>query len=538
VGLSHRQILTILSGLMLGMFLASLDQTIVSTAIRTIADDLHGLNQQAWTTTAYLITSTIATPLYGKLSDIYGRKPFFLAAITVFVVGSVMCTFSTSMVELAAFRALQGIGAGGLMSLALAIIGDIVPPRERARYQGYILAVFATSSVAGPLVGGFLAGTSSILGIAGWRWVFLVNVPIGIVALFVVARVLNVPHTRREHRIDWWGALTIVLGVVPLLLVAEQGQSWGWLSGGAVACYLIGIAGIVAWVLVENRMGDEALIPMRLFRNNVFSRTSLLSLIVGMVMFGGLLMIPQYLQIVKGASPTRSGLEMLPLMLGMMAASITAGQFTSRTGRYKIFPVVGTALMCGTMLLFHFEVQWNTPLPRTMAFMALMGIGLGLTMQTLVLSVQNAVPPQDMGTATASATFFRQLGGTAGTAIFLSVLFSTVGGKITSAIHRAQTHADFQAALKAHPHAISPEAAKSVVTDSSFLNKLDPALAAPFKQGFADSMHLVFLIVAGVALLAFLLMLTIKEVPLRRLSGAQARAQAEAEAAAAAAKEL
>ena len=538
VGLSHRQILTILSGLMLGMFLASLDQTIVSTAIRTIADDLHGLNQQAWTTTAYLITSTIATPLYGKLSDIYGRKPFFLAAITVFVVGSVMCTFSTSMVELAAFRAFQGIGAGGLMSLALAIIGDIVPPRERARYQGYILAVFATSSVAGPLVGGFLAGTSSILGIAGWRWVFLVNVPIGIVALFVVARVLNVPHTRREHRIDWWGALTIVLGVVPLLLVAEQGQSWGWLSGGAVACYLIGIAGIVAWVLVENRMGDEALIPMRLFRNNVFSRTSLLSLIVGMVMFGGLLMIPQYLQIVKGASPTRSGLEMLPLMLGMMAASITAGQFTSRTGRYKIFPVVGTALMCGTMLLFHFEVQWNTPLPRTMAFMALMGIGLGLTMQTLVLSVQNAVPPQDMGTATASATFFRQLGGTAGTAIFLSVLFSTVGGKITSAIHRAQTHADFQAALKAHPHAISPEAAKSVVTDSSFLNKLDPALAAPFKQGFADSMHLVFLIVAGVALLAFLLMLTIKEVPLRRLSGAQARAQAEAEAAAAAAKEL
>jgi predicted MFS family arabinose efflux permease len=280
-------------------------------------------------------------------------------------------------------------------------------------------------------------------------------------------------------------------------------------------------------------MGDEALIPMRLFRNNVFSRTSLLSLIVGMVMFGGLLMIPQYLQIVKGASPTRSGLEMLPLMLGMMVASITAGQITSRTGRYKLFPVIGTLLMCGTMLLFHFEVQWDTPLPPTMAYMALMGIGLGLTMQTLVLSVQNAVPPQDMGTATASATFFRQLGGTAGTAIFLSVLFSTVGSKITAAIHRAQSHPDFQAALKANPHALSPTAAQSVVTDSSFLKKLDPVLAAPFKQGFADSMHLVFIIVAGVALLAFLLMLTIKEVPLRRLSGAQARAQAEAEAAAA-----
>ncbi|WP_200823223.1 MDR family MFS transporter [Actinacidiphila yanglinensis] len=518
---------------MLGMFLAALDQTIVSTAIRTIADDLHGLNQQAWTTTAYLITSTIATPLYGKLSDIYGRKPYFIAAISIFIVGSVLCTFSTSMVELAVFRAFQGIGAGGLMSLALAIIGDIVPPRERARYQGYILAVFATSSVAGPLIGGFLAGQSTVLSIAGWRWVFLVNVPIGIVGLFVVAKVLNVPHTRRNHRIDWWGAVTIVVGLVPLLLIAEQGESWGWLSARALLCYVVGVAGVIAWILVERAMGDEALIPMRLFRNNVFSRTSLLSLIVGMVMFGGLLMIPQYLQIVKGASPTRSGLEMLPLMLGMMAASISAGQATSRTGRYKIFPVIGTALMCVSMLLFHYEVQWNTPLPKTMAFMALMGIGLGLTMQTLVMSVQNAVPPQDMGTATASATFFRQLGGTAGTAIFLSVLFSTVGGKITTALGKAQSHPDFQKALAAHPHAISPQSAKSVVTDSAFLKHLDPALAAPFKQGFAASMHLVFFIVAGVAVLAFLLMLTIKEVPLRKLSGAQARAQAEAEAAAA-----
>ncbi len=529
-GLTHRQILTILSGLMLGMFLASLDQTIVSTAIRTIADDLHGLNQQAWTTTAYLITSTIATPLYGKLSDIYGRKPFFLAAITLFIIGSVACTFSTSMVELAAFRAFQGLGAGGLMSLALAIIGDIVSPRERARYQGYILAVFATSSVAGPLVGGFLAGQSTILGIAGWRWVFLVNVPIGIVALYVVARVLNVPHRRREHRIDWRGAVTIAVGVVPLLLVAEQGESWGWGSTRSVLCYVVGVAGVCAWVLVERSMGDEALIPMRLFRNEVFSRTSLLSVITGMVMFGGIVMIPQYLQIVKDASPTRSGLLMLPLMLGMMSAAIVTGQTTARTGRYKIFPVIGTALTSVTLLLFHFEVQWNTPLPRTMALMALMGIGLGFTMQTLTLAVQNAVPPQDMGTATASSTFFRQLGGTAGTAIFLSVLFSTVSGKITTAFSRASTHPDFQAAVRAHPHALGPDSAKSVASDSSFLKHLDPVLAAPFKQGFASSMHLVFLLVAGVAALGFLLMLTIKEVPLRKLSGAQARAQEEAAA--------
>jgi EmrB/QacA subfamily drug resistance transporter len=432
------------------------------------------------------------------------------------------------MVELAAFRAFQGLGAGGLMSLALAIIGDIVPPRERARYQGYILAVFATSSVAGPLVGGFLAGRGSILGISGWRWVFLVNVPIGVVALFVVAKVLNVPHRRREHRIDWWGALTIVVGVVPLLLVAEQGQSWGWGSGRALLCYVVGAAGVIAWIFVERAMGDEALIPMRLFGNKVFSRTSLLSVIVGAVMFGGLLMIPQYLQIVKGASPTKSGLLMLPLMLGMMTASITTGQVTSRTGRYKIFPVIGTALMCVAMLLFHYEVQWDTPLPRTLAFMALMGVGLGFTMQTLVLSVQNAVPAQDMGTATASATFFRQLGGTAGTAVFLSVLFSTVGGRITTAVAKARTRPDFQAAVAAHPHAVSPDSAKTVVSDSSFLKHLDPVLAAPFKQGFADSMHLVFLIVAGVAVLGFLLMLSIKEVPLRRMSGAQARAAEEA----------
>ncbi|WNI14105.1 MDR family MFS transporter [Actinacidiphila sp. ITFR-21] len=527
-GLSHRQILTILSGLMLGMFLAALDQTIVSTAIRTIADDLHGLNEQAWTTTAYLITSTIATPLYGKLSDIYGRKPFFLAAISIFITGSIACTFSTSMVELAVFRAFQGLGAGGLMSLALAIIGDIVPPRERARYQGYILAVFGTSSVAGPLVGGFLAGQGTLLGISGWRWVFLVNVPIGILALVVVAKVLNVPHSRREHRIDWWGAVTIVVGVVPLLLVAEQGQSWGWLSTRAVACFVTGAVGVVAWVLVEFSMGDDALIPMRLFRNKVFSRTSLLSVLVGMTMFGGLLMIPQYLQIVKGASPTTSGLLMLPLMVGMMSASIATGQTIARTGRYKVFPVVGTALMCAAMLLFHYRVQWDTPLPETMVFMAVMGVGLGFTMQTLTLSVQNAVPPRDMGTATASATFFRQLGGTAGTAVFLSVLFSTVTDKITTAFDAARATPAFQAALRAHPGAITPDSATSVLSDSSFIKHLDPALAAPFKQGFASSMHLVFIIVAGVAALSFLLMLTIREVPLRRLSGAQARAAAEA----------
>ncbi|AEW97436.1 MULTISPECIES: MFS transporter [Streptomycetaceae] len=545
--LSHRQILTILSGLMLGMFLAALDQTIVSTSIRTIADDLHGLSQQAWATTAYLITSTIATPLYGKLSDLHGRKPYYLSAITIFVIGSAACTFSTSMTELAAFRAFQGLGAGGLMSLALAIIGDIVPPRERARYQGYMLGVFATSSVAGPLIGGFLAGQSTLLGITGWRWVFLVNVPIGVIALFVVAKVLNLPHTRRDHRIDWWGAVTIAIGVVPLLLVAEQGREWGWGSTRSILCYAIGVVGIIAWVFVERWVGDDALIPMRLFRNGTFSKTSLLSVLIGMGMFGGMLMIPQYLQIVKGASPTKSGLEMLPLMLGMMIASVVSGQITSKTGRYKIFPVIGTALMVAAMLLFHFEVQWDTPLWQTMVYMLVFGLGLGCCMQTLVLAVQNAVPPKDMGVATASSTFFRQMGATAGTAIFLSVLFSSVGDKIASAFRSAAGTASFQAALH-DPAVLSDPANKpvlmmlkhpgaagsggGVLSDSSFIQKLDPRLGAPFKQGFADSMHGVFLLGAIVIAVAFVLVLFVKEVPLRQVSGLQARAAAEAENAA------
>ncbi|WP_030801273.1 MFS transporter [Streptomyces sp. NRRL S-337] len=542
--LTHRQILTILSGLMLGMFLAALDQTIVSTSIRTIADDLHGLSQQAWATTAYLITSTIATPLYGKLSDLHGRKPYYLTAISIFVIGSVLCTFSTSMTELAAFRAVQGLGAGGLMSLALAIIGDIVPPRERARYQGYMLGTFATSSVAGPLIGGALAGQDQLLGVTGWRWVFLVNVPIGIIALFVVAKVLNIPHTRRDHRIDWWGALTISVGVVPLLLVAEQGREWGWDSSRSIACYVIGAVGILAWIFVERWIGEDALIPMRLFRNGTFSKTSLMSVLIGMGMFGGMLMIPQYLQIVKGASPTKSGLEMLPLMAGMFIASIASGQITAKTGRYKVFPIVGTALMIAAMLLFHYRVQWDTPLGETMAYMLVFGLGLGGCMQTLVLAVQNAVPPKDMGVATASSTFFRQMGATAGTAIFLSVLFSTVGDKIASAFRDAAGTKRFQAAL--HDPAVLHDPANKpvldmlkhpgngnssgVLSDSSFIQQLDPRLAEPFKRGFADSMHTVFLMGAVVVALAFLLMWFIKEVPLRQISGLQARAQAEAEA--------
>jgi EmrB/QacA subfamily drug resistance transporter len=539
VAFTHRQILMILSGLLLGILLAALDQTIVATAIRTIADDLDGLDQQAWATTAYLMTATISTPLYGKLSDLYGRKPFFLTAIWIFIVGSVLCTISTSMYELAAFRAVQGLGAGGLMSLAFAIIGDIVPPRERARYQGYFLAVFGSASVLGPLVGGAFAGADSILGIAGWRWVFLVNVPVAAVALIVVARVLNIPHTRRDHRIDWLGAVALTVAVVPVLLVAEQGRVWGWDSLRAITCYGIAAIGLVWFVFAERRIGDDALLPLRLFRSRVFSVTSAAGLIIGTGMFGGFILIPLYLQIVQGASPTEAGLLLLPLMAGIMVASVVSGQVTARTGRYKIFPIIGTAAMTAALLLLSFRLGVDTPLWEADIYMALFGFGLGFCMQTLIIAVQNAVPARDMGVATASSTFFRQMGGTLGVAVFLSILFTVVGTKISEAFRTVAPTPEFRAAL-ADPAVRADPAnrvvldsirdgglsgnAGGVLQDSSFLQQIDPRLARPFLVGFSEAMDLVFLVAAGVMFLAFVLMLFLEEIPLRTQSGIEARA--------------
>jgi EmrB/QacA subfamily drug resistance transporter len=523
--LTHRQILTILSGLILGMFLAALDQTVVSTAIRTIGDDLNGLSAQAWVTTAFLITSTITTPLYGKLSDIYGRKPLFMLAISLFIIGSALCGLSTSMYMLAGFRAFQGLGAGGLFTLALAIVGDIIPPRERARYQGYFMAVFATSSVLGPVLGGFFAGTSSIFGISGWRYIFYINVPIGIFALFVVSRVLHVGHQRHDHRIDWLGATALVAGTVPLLIVAEQGRSWGWASAGAFLCYLIGALGIAAFIGIERRMGDEALLPLRLFRNGVFSVGSAQSFIIGVGMFGGLMSIPLYLQIVKGASPTKAGLLVLPLVAGIMTASLVSGQVTSRTGRYKFFPVIGSALLVLGLVLMS-RVGADTPLWQMDLYMVVFGAGLGLNMQTIVLAMQNAVSPRDMGVATSSTTFFRQMGGTLGTAVFLSILFSSAASKIGAAYHSAQSNPAFQSAAKAHPEQLQLIKHGGSLNDTSFLKRLDAAIAHPFLAGFSSAMDLVFLVGAAVLVLAFILSLMLKEVPLRTVSGQQARAAA------------
>jgi EmrB/QacA subfamily drug resistance transporter len=522
---THRQIVTILAGLMLGMFLAALDQTVVSTAIRVIADDLQGFDLQAWATTAFLITSTITTPLYGKLSDLYGRRPFYLFAIGVFVLGSMLCGLADSMYSLAAYRALQGIGAGGLMSLALAIIGDIVPPRERSKYQGYFMAVFGTSSVLGPVIGGFLAGQDSLLGITGWRWIFYVNVPLGLLAFVVVMRVLHLPHQRREHRIDWPGALALITCLVPLLIVAEQGRTWGWDSGRALLCYAVGAVGLAAFVLAERAYGDDALLPPRLFRNRSFAIGSLSSVVLGAGMFGGILLLPLYLQIVQGSSPTVAGLQMIPLVAGIMTGAMSSGITIGRTGRYKAFPLVGTLFIVTALVSMSFIVGADASVWALVPFMVLMGLGLGFNFQPVILAVQNAVSPREMGVATSSVAFFRQMGGTIGVAAFLSILFTRLPTDIGDAV---------QDSIRTSPE-LAPQfqqlgaGSAGTLDDTSFIQELPDALALPFEVGFSTSMGLVFLVAAAVVALGFFLLLFLPQLALGDKSGIQARQDAEGE---------
>jgi len=486
--MSHRQILLVIYGLMAGMFLSSLDQTVVGTAIRTIGDDLHGLDQQAWVTTAYLITSTIAVPIYGKLSDIFGRRPLFIFGIVVFLLGSLASSFSTTMLMLAGFRALQGLGAGALMSLPLAIMGDILAPRERAKYQGYFFAVFGISSVIGPLIGGLFAGANQILFISGWRWVFLINVPIGIAALLMVIAFLHLPKfaSAGKPRIDWWGATAVIVALVPLLLIAEQGRTWGWSSPGAFACYIIGGVGIIAFIVIEKLMGQDAIIPLSLFSSRVFSMATVLGVLVGFGMFGAMLTIPLYLQIVTGLTPTVSGFAMLPMILGLMIAAVGSGQILARTGHYRIFPITGTFSTALGFLTLTF-VTVDKPLWFLMIAMFLIGLGLGQLMQTLTLASQGSVQPHQMGVATSAATFFRQIGGTLGVAILLSVLFSALPANITSSLQNEKTlTSGLSAALdpavagKSQNAAIMKQIWTPIVTpiEKNIQSQLDAAAAA------------------------------------------------------------
>ena len=514
--LTRRQIVTVMVGLMLGMFLASLDQTIVSTSIYTIANDLDGLSLQAWATTAYLITSTVSTPLYGKLSDIFGRRPLYLTAIAVFLVGSLYAGSVHSMTELAIARGIQGLGAGGLLALALTIIGDIVSLKDRAKFQGYFMSVFGISSVLGPVVGGAFAGSANILGFDGWRWVFFINIPIGLAALTVVFLFLHLPAKHLKQKIDYWGAAAITVAIVPLLLVAEQGRTWGWTSTNSFLCYGLGAVGIAWFLLAEKRAGDYALIPLRLFHNVTFGLSSLLNFIIGIGMFGAIAMLPMYLQLVKGLTPTQAGLMMITFTVGILFGSITAGRTISASGTFRIFPIMGTGILTAAALVMGFSLQVDTALWVPGLIAVFFGVGLGFCMQPLTLAMQTSVPPRDMGVGTSSAAFFRSMGGAVGTAVFISMLFSLAADKIADGMKTAAADPAYLAVLKDPAVASDPANAKlydffkngasnDSLNDTSWLHTANSTLTRPITEGFASSIDAVMLTAAVLTGLAFLI---------------------------------
>ena len=418
--LTHKEIMVILGGLMMGMFLAALDQTIVSTALKSIVEEFDGLNHYTWVVTAYLLTSTASTPLYGKISDIYGRRVVFQFAIVTFLIGSFLAGASQNMEQLIATRALQGLGAGGLMALTFVIIGDIVSPRERGRYQGYFGAVWGLSSVAGPLLGGFFSDNAQILGVTGWRWIFYINIPFGIAALVITSAVLHLPKVKREHSIDYLGAILMVSAVTLVLLsLAVYGPQNGWGDSRTITYLIVGIILTVLFLMWEKR-ATEPILPLHLFKNHTFSLTSLLGAVIGAGMFGAIVMLPLYLQVVKGDTATSAGLKLIPLMLGIVSTSIISGKLISKHGHYKRFPIMGTALMTVGILMMT-RLQIDTPFWQIAIYAIFVGAGLGLSMQTIVIALQNSVDFKDMGVATSSNTFFRSLGSVFGTAIFGSI---------------------------------------------------------------------------------------------------------------------
>jgi EmrB/QacA subfamily drug resistance transporter len=489
----HKRILVILGALMLGMFLAALDQTIVATALPTIAGDLHGLNHLSWVVTAYILTATISTPLWGKLGDLYGRKKLFQAAIVIFLIGSALSGLSQDMAQLIGFRALQGIGAGGLMVGAQAIIGDVVSPRQRGRYMGYFGAVFGLSSVIGPLAGGFITQHLS------WRWVFYINLPIGIVALAVISVVLQLPRHRTRHAIDYLGTALLGAGVtVIILLTTWGGTTYAWGSAPilslAVAAAVFGTA--FCWVEIR---AAEPVIPLQLFRNSVFSVSNSIGFIVGFVMFGAIIYIPLYLQTVHAATPTSSGLQLLPLVCGMLVTFTISGQLVTKWGRYKIFPVIGTAVMSLGLFLFSLLTP-STPLAVSSIYMVVLGLGIGCVMQVLVVAVQNAVPQSQLGTATSSSTFFRSIGGAFGVAVFGAIFNNRLAINLPKYLPPAALRAVHGSNVSASP---------------AQLDALPAAIHHGYVLAFSESLHAVFLIGAPIALLAFVLTLFLKDLPLR-----------------------
>jgi EmrB/QacA subfamily drug resistance transporter len=495
--LSQRQVRLVFLGLMLGMLLAALDQTIVSTALPTIVGDLGGLNHLSWVVTSYLLASTVSTPLWGKLGDLYGRKAFFQGAIVIFLVGSVLSGISQNLNELILFRAIQGLGAGGLIVGAQSIIGDIVPPRERGRYTGMIGAVFAVASVAGPLLGGFF--TDSLT----WRWVFYINLPVGAIALTVVATALTTKTSHVEHDIDYLGSAVMAAAVTSLILLLTWGgseYSWGspTIIGLGVAAIVLG----VIFVLIEQR-ATEPIMPMRLFSNSIFRTSFATSAMVGFAMFGAITFLPLFLQVVHGVTPTISGLQLTPIMVLLLICSISSGRRISATGRYRRFPIAGTGLIAIALYLMS-HIGVSTSYWVGAIYMALLGAGLGLTMQVLVLAVQNSVAYTDLGTATSLATFARSIGGSIGVAVFGTVFDNRLAANLPKHIPAA-------ALAKLH--------GTSVTANPAAVKALPPVVRDGLRVAFSNSLHVVFLSAVPFALVAFALTWFLREVPLRKTTG-------------------
>ena len=488
----------IFGALMLVLLIASLDQTIVSTALPTITGDLGGASKLAWVVTAYMLASTITTPLSGKLGDLYGRKIVLQTALVTFLIGSILCGLSQNMTELVAFRAVQGLGAGGLMVTTQAAIGDVVPARDRGRYSGLMGGVFGISTVIGPLLGGFFVDNLS------WRWIFYINVPIGVVAFVVIAAVFSVRTERTHHDIDYVGVALLASGLSAIVLLTTLGgNTYAWISPEIIGLGVASVVLTLTFIWVESR-ASEPVLPLSLFRNPVFAVCSAVGFVVGVALFGSVTYLPLFLQLVKGSSPTISGLEMLPLMAGVLISSIGSGALISKTGRYKIFPIMGTALMTfGMVLLSRLEVGTSTA--QAGLYMLVLGLGLGGVMQVLVLVVQNAVDYSQLGVATSGASLFRSMGGSIGTPIFGAILTS----QLTSNLNAA-----FPGAAGQVGH-LTTGATPDAIRD------LPPAVALAFKQAYVEALHPVFLVGAAVAAVAFVLTWFIKEVPLRKTVAAQ-----------------
>ncbi len=486
---THAEIMVILSALLLAMFLAALDQTIVATALPRIASDLHGLNRLSWVATAYLMTSAISTPMYGKISDLFGRKKIFQISIIIFLIGSMLCGLSQTMSQLIFFRGLQGLGAGGLMTLALAIVGDIISPRQRGRYQGYFGAVFALSSLAGPLLGGFLTDSLS------WRWIFYVNLPLGVIALALIGARLHLPVHITKHKLDFIGAGLLAISVTSLLLgTVWGGTDYAWTS---VQILSLGIAFVISSILfvVQEMRFVEPLMPLRLFRNSIVRVTTLLSLLVGMGMFGAIIFLPEYQQIVRGDSATLSGLLLLPLVFAMLVAVVTSGRLVSKFGHYRPFPIIGTLIMAVGFWLFS-HITLTTSRLMLSLWMVVLGFGMGLFLQIMTVAVQNAVERKDLGTATSLVTFARSIGSALGAAIFGAVLTARLG------YHLKQV---FPSSSGVH---ISTA---NLQSGTGQLNKIPVPILHKILEAFSMSFHDIFLLGIPCALLAFAVALFLQE---------------------------